>query len=301
MDIIIIIMNIKYLALAGGGISGMAGIGAIHKLFESKVLKIEEIKGIYGTSVGSIIGLFICFHKLSISNEDIKNYILQRPFHETYKINMNQILNIYDSKGIYDKSSAFILFKPFFQMLELSTDITMKELYDLTSIELYFYTVEINTFVLKELSHISTPNLSVLEAIYMSSTIPIIMSPLVKNNECYVDGGFLCNYPIQECLNNVVEKKEILGINYSYSTINKITFVDEKTNLFDYIITILNNIIIILSNFLLNKIERKTHYEMSISIQWSFTNFINMFFSEEERLKLYKVGMKNAEEFMALS
>jgi predicted acylesterase/phospholipase RssA len=293
-------MNIKYLALSGGGVSGMAGIGAIHKLFESKVLKIEEIKGIYGTSVGSIIGLFICFHKLSVSNEDIKNYILQRPFHETYKINMNQILNIYDSKGIYDKNSAFILFKPFFQMLELSTEITMKELYDLTYIELYFYTVEINSFVLKELSHISTPNLSVIEAIYMSSTIPIIMSPLVKNNECYIDGGFLCNYPIQECFKKVENKKEILGIYYNYNAFNEITFVDEKTNLVDYIITILNNIIIIIANYVLNKRETKTHYEISIPIQWSLKSIINMFYSEEERVQLYDVGMKNAEEFISL-
>ena len=141
-------MNIKHLVLSGGGVSGLAGIGAIHQLFETNILKIENIKSIYGTSVGSIIGLFICFHKLGVSNEVIKDYIIKRPFHETYKINMNQILNIYDSKGVYDRNSAFILFKPFFQTIELSTEVTMKELYQLTSIELFFYTVEINQFVL---------------------------------------------------------------------------------------------------------------------------------------------------------
>jgi predicted acylesterase/phospholipase RssA len=292
-------MNIKHLALSGGGISGLAGIGAVHKLFESNTLKIEEIKSIHGTSVGSIIGLFICFHKLSISNEDIKDYLVQRPFSDTYKININQLLNIYDSKGIYDKSTAFILFKPFFQMLELSTEITMKELFDLTSIELYFYTVEINRFVLKELSHISTPNLSVLDAIYMSSTIPIIMSPIVKNDECYIDGGILCNYPIQECIKNNVEKKEILGINYNYSTFNKITVVTENTNVVDYIITILNNIIILIANYICNKTETKTHHEISISIQWSLKSIINMFYSKEERLSLYEFGMKNAEKFIS--
>jgi predicted acylesterase/phospholipase RssA len=295
-------MDIKHLALSGGGVSGLAGIGALHKLFESNILKIEEIKSIYGTSVGSIISLFICFHKLSITNKDIKDYLVQRPFYDTYKINMNQLLNIYDSKGIYDKSTAFILFKPFFQTLEMSTEITMKELYDLTSIELYFYTVEINHFVLKELSHITTPNLSVIEAIYMSSTIPIIMSPLVKNDECYIDGGILCNYPIQECIKKNVEKKEILGINYKYDTFNKKTFVNDNTNVVDYIITILNNIIIIIANMISDKTktETKIYYEISISIQWSIKSIINMFYSEEERLQLYEVGIKNAEEFISL-
>jgi predicted patatin/cPLA2 family phospholipase len=296
-------MNIKHLVLSGGGVSGIAGIGAIHQLFESNILKIENIKSIYGTSVGSIIGLFICFHKLGVSNEVIKDYIIKRPFHETYKINMNQILNIYDSKGIYNKDSAFILFKPFFQTIELSTEITMKELYKLTSIELFFYTVEINQFVLKELSHITTPDLPVIDAIYMSSTLPLIMSPLIKNNECFIDGGILCNYPILECLKNESLmneslkndlEKQILGINYNYNTFKKITLVNENTNVVDYIITILNNIIIIVSNYISVKNEiPKTYYEISIPIQWSFKSIINMFYSEEERLYFYELGCQS--------
>ena len=294
-------MNIKHLVLSGGGVSGLAGIGAIHQLFETNILKIENIKSIYGTSVGSIIGLFICFHKLGVSNEVIKDYIIKRPFHETYKINMNQILNIYDSKGVYDRNSAFILFKPFFQTIELSTEVTMKELYQLTSIELFFYTVEINQFVLKELSHITTPDLPVIDAIYMSSTLPLIMSPLIRNNECFIDGGILCNYPIQECLKNESLKndgeKEILGINYNYNTFKKITMVNEKTNVVDYIITILNNIIIIVSNYfsVKNDIQKqpKLYYEISIPIQWSFKSIIEMFYTEEERLSLYELGSQS--------
>ena len=311
-------MTIKHLVLAGGGVSGLAGIGTIHTLFESNVLKIEEIKSIYGTSVGSMIGLFICFYKLGINNEIIKDYIIQRPFHETYKIHMNQILQIYDTKGIYDKSSAFILFDPFFKTIEMSKEITMKEFYNLTDIELYFYTIEINSFVLKELSHKNTPDLSVIEAIYMSSTIPFIMSPIIKNNDCYIDGGFLCNYPIQQCLKNEslkneslknesLKNNEILGIDYKYHSIEH-TFVNEKTNVIDYIITILKNIIIIISN-IGNTIVSKndnlfcseangiSYYEIFIPIKRNVTNFINAFFSQDERLIFYHLGTDKANEF----
>jgi len=316
-------MTIKHLVLAGGGVSGLAGIGTIHTLFESNILKIEEIKSIYGTSVGSMIGLFICFYKLGINNEIIKDYIIQRPFHETYKIHMNQILQIYDTKGIYDKSSVFILFDPFFKTIEMSKEITMKEFYDLTDIELYFYTIEINSFVLKELSHKNTPDLSVIEAIYMSSTIPFIMSPIIKNNDCYIDGGFLCNYPIQQCLKNEslkneslkneslknesLKNNEILGIDYKYHSIEH-TFVNEKTNVIDYIITILKNIIIIISN-IGNTIVSKndnifcseangiSYYEIYIPIKRNVTNFINAFFSQDERLIFYHLGTDKANEF----
>lgn len=66
----------------------------------------------------------------------------------------------------------------------------MKELYDLTSIELFFYSVGINNLELRELSHITTPDLSILNAVYMSSTIPIILKPLYYDNEYFIDGGF---------------------------------------------------------------------------------------------------------------
>jgi predicted acylesterase/phospholipase RssA len=292
-------MIIKHLVLSGGFTSGIAGLGSIHKLFECNILKIENIQSIYGTSVGSMIGLCICFYKLGITNDIIKDYFIQRPFHETFKINMNHLLHIYDSKGVYDKNYAFILFKPFFQTIELSTEITMKEFYDLTSIELYFYTVEVNNFVLKELSYIHTPDLSLIDAIYMSSTVPIIMVPLIKNNECYVDGGLICNYPIYESLkNNKINKDEILGITYNYNTLEKIEFINEKTNVIEYIITILNNIINMISNLLYTKQETSTYYEISIPRKFSFNSFFNPFFSEEERIILYNLGIQSANKFI---
>jgi len=291
-------MSIKHLVLSGGGVSGLAGLGAIHKLFELNILNIKEIKSIYGTSVGSIIGLFICFHKLGINNEIIKDYIINRPFHETYKITMNQILNIYDSKGIYDKKSAYILFKPFFQTIDISTEITMNELYKLTSIELFFYTIEINSFTLKELSYLKTPDLPVINAIYMSSTIPLIMSPIIQTNECYIDGAFLCNYPINECLKqNVENEKEILGINYKYTNTNITTFVNEKTNIIDYIITILNNIIIIVYN-IMKPPEKKLYNEICIPlIHQSIKNIVDIFYFQEKRLELYELGIDSIHDF----
>jgi predicted acylesterase/phospholipase RssA len=175
----------------------------------------------------------------------------------------------------------------------------MKEFYELTSIELYFYTVEVNNFVLKELSYIHTPDLSLIDAIYMSSTVPIIMVPLIKNNECYVDGGLICNYPIYESLkNNKINKDEILGITYNYNTLEKIEFVNEKTNVIEYIITILNNIINMISKLLYTKQETSTYYEISIPRKFSFNSFFNPFFSEEERIILYNLGIQSANKFI---
>jgi hypothetical protein len=77
----------------------------------------------------------------------------------------------------------------------------------------------------------------------------------------------------------------------------KTTLVNENTNVIDYIYTILNNIIILISN-MSNHEEITKHYEISIIIEWSFNSFINIFFSNEERIKWYDLGIKSANKFI---
>ena len=122
-------MTIHHLILSGGGVSGLASLGSLHELIKLKYININEIKTIHATSVGCIISLLLCFYKLNIDNESIKDYFIQRPFHELYKINIEQIINLYHSKGLFDEKSCKDLLKPFFNTIDLDLNITMKQLY----------------------------------------------------------------------------------------------------------------------------------------------------------------------------
>ena len=42
----------------------------------------------------------------------------------------------------------------------------------------------------------TTPELKVLEAIYMSSSVPVIFKPIMYKDEYYIDGAFSCRFPI---------------------------------------------------------------------------------------------------------
>ena len=51
----------------------------------------------------------------------------------------------------------------------------------------------------------------------MSSSLPGIFMPTIIDNCCYIDGGVMCNYPLNQCLRDHTNKDEILGIKSFYS------------------------------------------------------------------------------------
>ena len=146
-------MTIKHLVLSGWGLVGLATLGCIHKLIELKKIDINKIETIHATSIGSLIALLLCFHKLGIDNIMIKDYFIERPFEEVYKMSIQKIIDLYYNNGLFDQTTIFELFKPFFQILELDMMITMKEMYELTKIEIYMFSVNMNTFKSTEVSY----------------------------------------------------------------------------------------------------------------------------------------------------
>jgi len=290
-------MTIHHLILSGGGVSGLASLGTIHELIKLNYININEIKTIHATSVGCIISLLLCFHKLNIDNESIKDYFIKRHFHELYKINIEKIINLYHSKGLFDEKSCNDLLKPFFNTIDLSLNITMKELYELTSLELFFYSVGINKFEIKELSHHTTPDLTVLNAIYMSSTIPIILKPFYYENEYFIDGGFLCNYPIKQCIDMKYKKDEIFGIYFSYENKNSL-IINENTNLINILLIIFKNLVMLLNNILNNYANEKKINELNLVLKdWSFSEMKGIFSCEVSRKELYNYGVEKGIEY----
>ena len=296
---------IHHLVLSGGGPSGIATCGAINALIDMKYIQINDLKTIHATSVGTIISLFLCFHKLGVEFSSIRDYIIYRPFHETYKLEFQNILNIYNKKGIYDEQITDTFFKPFFQLLELETTITMLELYKLTGIELYFYALNINNMQLTALSFETTPDLPVIYAIYMSSSVPIVFCPYVYNDQCYIDGGFLCNYPLNPCIQLCNEKRHksdnendqppdcntILGCYNKYENQRKgyIQFTNTN-NIIEYLLTISYNLISYINHILYPPLANANIVELPIQLNMNIEYIKKLLYISEDRQKLYENG-----------
>ena len=229
-------MPIKHLVISGGGPLGFRYLGALQKLEMNEFWSFNEIESIYGTSIGAIIGTFIC---LKYDWETLNKYIIERPWHDAFKVNPKQIFDSYYNKGLFDKKLAEIIFKPLLEAKDLTLNITLKEFFEFSKIDLHIFTFDLNKFQTIELSHTTHPDLGLLQALTMSSSLPGIFIPTIIDNCCYIDGGVLCNYPLNQCLRDHTNKDEILGIKSSY---NKETDnfanveVTSETSLLEYVI-----------------------------------------------------------------
>jgi predicted acylesterase/phospholipase RssA len=202
---------IKHLVISGGGPLGLRFIGALKLLEERSYWKREHIESIYGTSIGSIIGAMVCLkYEWNILNQ----YIIERPWHDAFKITATQILQSYYNKGLFDHKITEIIFKPLLQAKDLSLDITLQEFYDFSNIDFHVFTFELNQFKTIELSHTTHPNLSLIKALTMSSALPGLFMPTIIDGGCYVDGGVMNNYPLNECLRDHPNKEEVLGLKF---------------------------------------------------------------------------------------
>lgn len=238
------IMTIKHLVISGGGPLGFRFLGALQKLEQENFWKPENTESIYCTSIGSIIAAFIC---LKYDWETLNKYIVERPWQDAFKINAKQIFDSYFNKGLFDKKFIETIFKPLLQAKDLELNITLKQLYEYSSIDLHIFTFELNKFETFELSHQSHPDLELLQALTMSSALPGVFMPIIIDNNCFVDGGVMCNYPLNQCLRDHTNKDEILGIKMAYKSENdgtdcfKNVNVTADSSLLDYIVCLTIN------------------------------------------------------------
>lgn len=229
-------MTINHLVISGGGPLGLRYLGALEKLEKEGIWKLENIKSIYGTSIGSIIGAFIC---LNYDWETLNTYIIERPWQDAFKVTAKQIFNSYYNKGLFDKKLAEIIFKPLLEAKDLNINVTLQQFYEFSKIDLHIFTFELNKFETVELSHTTHPELSLLQALTMSSSLPGIFMPTIIDNKCYIDGGVMCNYPLNQCLRDHTNKDEILGVKFLRDIKNgtfKNVEVTTESSLLEYVI-----------------------------------------------------------------
>lgn len=234
---------IKHLVLSGGGQTLFDYIGIFSVLLDKAIFDINQIKSIYATSSGAIISTILC---LKYDWKDIEDYIIRCPWEKKLKVSVKQAFQVLENNGIYDDKLFVTIFKPLLSGKGLTLDVTMEELYTYSNIELHVYTFELNEFHTIDISHQTHPDLKVLDAIRMSSSIPLLIKPICKNELCYIDGGVQANYPVHYCMQNEkCEETEILGFKNSASVLKKI---DDSSNITDYLNVILRRCFKAISN-----------------------------------------------------
>jgi len=279
-------MTIKHLVIPGGGPTGIKALGALQYLEEHGYWSINDIETIYATSAGSIISVLLC---LKFDWETITDYIVKRPWKEAFNLDVNQIFEAYSKKGLFDKNVAEIFYKPFFKAKDIPMEITMKEFYEFSKIEIHLFSLDINTFNLEDISYITHPDLQLLTAVQMSSAIPVLISPVCIDDKCYVDGGIICNYPVNQCILRAENINEIFGLRNKYNSKDE-NIVKNGSTILEYIMNFISKLVNnVAARFEEKEIPNELIYETDLM---SLSNIQLTLSSKEERQRLIDFGIE---------
>jgi len=230
-------MTIKHLVISGGGPAGFFTYGAARCLAKHDFWNIKNIKTIYGTSIGSFMGVVL---SLGYEWDWLDDYFIKRPWEKLIMLNPLSFVEVYHNKGLLTVDFIKDTISPLFTAKNLSVEVTMKEFYEFNGIDIHIYATEINGYRMEKecVSHKSHPNLRVVDALAMSMAYPFAFTPVFIDDKCYIDGGLLNNYPLRDCIEETkCVDHEILSFKNIW--ILEECKVSEESNVFDFLLVIL--------------------------------------------------------------
>jgi predicted acylesterase/phospholipase RssA len=282
-------MTIKHLVFSGAAYNGVDMIGIITKLVDEKFIIRKDIESLYGVSAGSIV---LAIWLLDIDKETLYDYIIKRPWHKIYNINIEMLFSLMTDKGILDKKLFVEIFSPLLKSKGLKPNITLGEFYIFTNKEYNLFITKVNNLEPVKINHRTHPDLSLIDAVYMSSSIPLVFKPEFFEGSYVIDGGIGKFFPLKECVNDGANKEEILGVKVTRPGVYTL---ERDVSLVKYIGSILNNMIRIVSNNEELDITNIIICPISITVEGELELIIT---TQEKREELLKNGEKCAENFL---
>jgi NTE family protein len=291
--------EINKLVFSGGGVKGLVYIGVLKRIeeliiernreessvdfdeFKCKIPKFN-INTICSVSAGS---MFALIYLLKYSYIEILEEILKKNFKKLKNIN---ILNFVNTYGLDSGSGIITWLKTLMIRKGISPNITLSEFYKLNNVDFQIMATNLNKYSYKKFNYKESPDLSVLDAIRMSISIPFVFSAINYENDIYVDGALIDNYPIKE-FNNL---DNLLGV--------KIVIDGEITNINNNINNLESYIFNVFNCYFVHK-EKSTvkdeYKKCTVYINVKNINSINIDITAEEKYNLIEIGYKSMIDF----
>lgn len=255
---------IKNVVLSGGSVKGLAFIGVVQYLEESSIL--AHVDRFVGTSVGAIF----CF-MLSIryTYQDIlqfvtTHFVTKQPPHEP---DITQYLHCFETWGLDNGDYLSDLFR---QILHTKyphlEDITFLELAKCSGKDVMICGANLTKRRSEYFSVNTTPHMSVLLALRISCSLPIVFTPVTWNGDLYVDGGLYDNFPMQTLIDmDILYDVDTLGVYFETEPTPPSSFTS-------YVTSLIHAVLYQLQHVQTQHIQRPLKYLCCISIPIAHNN-----------------------------
>jgi hypothetical protein len=265
------------ICLSGGGIKGFSFIGALDYLQNKSYIDVTKINNWVGTSAGSILSyLFI----LGYSIHEIGDFILDFNFKTLQsEISIDSLL---ESHGLNKGIKLMLTMSSFLKEKSDLEDINFIDLFKLTNKKLTIIGTNFSKGLEAVFNYETHPTMSVITAIRISCSIPVVFEPVLFNGDYYVDGGLINNFPLKHC-----NPQTTLGIYIKNGCCNSL----------GNIIELINGCIGIVSDSISLKDYSSDKYKI-IQIDNFKQEFINFELNRDKKLKIIKLGQTFAQKFL---
>ena len=191
--------HFKNLIFEGGGVKGIAYVGALEVLEKEGILK--DVERVAGTSAGAMVAVFVALGYTAEEISDILWSINFKNFMDSswgIVRDLNRLINDYGwYKGDYFRN----LMAGYIEKKTKNGEITFKELAKSKKFrELHLIGADLSTGYSKVFNATNTPNVKVADAARISMSIPLFFAAVKGvegDDHIYVDGGLLNNYAIK--------------------------------------------------------------------------------------------------------
>lgn len=194
-------MAIKNLVLEGGGVKGIAYVGALEALERANTL--SKLERVAGTSAGAITAMLVA---VGYSVDEIKEITWNLNFKKFMDDDWGFIRDTHRLTHYYGWYKGEFFLKYAKDLIKAKTgneNITFRQLHERILAgetqfkDLYTIGVNLTTGMAEKFSYESThADVPIALAVRISMSIPLFFKAVKLNNDIYVDGGVMQNYPI---------------------------------------------------------------------------------------------------------
>jgi predicted acylesterase/phospholipase RssA len=173
------------IVLSGGGVYGVLLLGALH----CKIEQIPDIKLFAGTSAGAIIVTLLSIGYTCA--EILKEIKENMPIIQTDSF---KITNLFERFGLFTNEKMLTLVKSMI-IKKINYIPTFAELYNTLHIDLIITGTNLSQQIPVYFQRKYSPNMLIIDALEISCCLPLIFPFVLHENDMYIDGMFVDNFP----------------------------------------------------------------------------------------------------------
>ncbi len=206
----------RRIALCGGGMKGIAHVGALEVLEERGLL--SSMREVLGTSAGAMIAMCLV---AGYTLPELRLLCTAFDFRLMTNFEPDAMIQATEQFGIDDGANLYKLLGVLLRTKGVAADATFAELAAIRAekgkppLGLRVYATDLDRGASREFSVVNTPGVSVRLAVRASMSVPMFFTPIVdpETGGRLVDGGVISSFPFFHL--TAAERAETIGVTFS--------------------------------------------------------------------------------------